>query len=121
MSSTENYNDKDGNILAWHALPAEKVLADLVSSTSGLTTDEVARRRQQHGPNRLPAPPRPSRLIQFLSQFNNVLIYVLLCAAVVTALLADWVDAVVIIGVVLINAVIGFIQEGKAEKAARQR
>ncbi|NNK97095.1 MAG: cation-transporting P-type ATPase [Desulfobacterales bacterium] len=98
-------------------MPAKKVLEDLDSSTSGLTTDEVTRRRQQHGPNRLPAPARPSRFIQFLNQFNNVLIYVLLCAAVVTALLSDWVDAVVIIGVVLINAVIGFIQEGKAEKA----
>lgn len=117
MSSIENSNVREGNLPTWHALPAEKVLEDLASSTSGLTTDEVTRRRQQHGPNRLPAPPRPSRLIQFLNQFNNVLIYVLLCAAVVTALLADWVDAVVIIGVVLINAVIGFIQEGKAEKA----
>jgi len=105
------------NLPAWHALPAKKVLEDLASSPHGLTTDEVATRRQQHGPNRLPAPPRRSRLIQFLNQFNNVLIYVLLSAAVFTALLADWVDAGVIIGVVLINAVIGFIQEGKAEKA----
>ncbi|WP_232370962.1 cation-transporting P-type ATPase [Desulfogranum marinum] len=110
-------NNREGNLSTWHALPAEKVLEDLDSSTRGLTTDEVTGRKQQYGPNRLPAPPRPSRLIQFLNQFNNVLIYVLLCAAVVTALLADWVDAIVIIGVVLINAVIGFIQEGKAEKA----
>lgn len=117
MNSTENSNVREGNLPTWHALPVEKVLEDLASSTQGLTTDEVTRRREQHGPNRLPAPPRPSRLIQFLNQFNNVLIYVLLCAAAVTALLTDWVDAVVIIGVVLINAVIGFIQEGKAEKA----
>ncbi len=98
-------------------LSIDAVLEDVSSSAGGLTADEVAQRLLQYGPNRLPAPPKRSPLIQFLSQFNNVLIYVLLCAAVVTALLADWIDAGVIVGVVLINAVIGFIQEGKAEKA----
>lgn len=117
MTSSHNVNDIENDLPAWHASPAEKVLEYLASSTRGLTTDEVLKRRRQYGPNRLPAAPQRSRFVQFLSQFNNVLIYVLLGAAVFTALLADWVDAGVIIAVVLINAVIGFIQEGKAEKA----
>jgi magnesium-transporting ATPase (P-type) len=102
---------------AWHALSVDAVLEDVSSSAGGLTADEIAQRLLHYGPNRLPTPPKPSPLKQFFNQFNNVLIYVLLCAAVVTALLADWIDAVVIMGVVLINAVIGFVQEGKAEKA----
>lgn len=117
MNAQHSNNDRENTQPIWHALPAEMVLEKLASSTGGLATDEVSRRRQQYGPNLLPAPPKKSRFIQFLSQFNNVLIYVLLGAAVLTVLLADWVDAGVIIGVVLINAVIGFMQEGKAEKA----
>ncbi len=117
MSSVSENNSKESSLPAWHVLSAENALKDLASSAKGLNTDEVLARRQRYGSNSLPVPPRPSRFIQFLNQFNNVLIYVLLAAAVVTALLADWVDSIVIIGVVLINAIIGFIQEGKAEKA----
>lgn len=101
----------------WHTVPAEDVLTKLAVSSQGLSASEVQERRNKYGFNRLPEPPRRSSLARFLSQFNNVLIYVLLGAAVITALLADWVDAGVIIGVVLINAIIGFMQEGKAEKA----
>ena len=83
----------------------------------GLSHDEAARRLARHGPNRLTPPKRRGPLLRFLLQFHNVLIYVLLAASVVTALLAHWVDTGVIVGVVVINAIIGFIQEGKAEKA----
>ena len=117
MTSTRMHDNKDAPQPAWHVLSVERVLQDISSSAGGLTTAEVSRRRAQYGPNRLPEPPKRNALKQFLNQFNNVLIYVLLCAAVVTALLADWIDAFVIVGVVLINAIIGFIQEGKAEKA----
>ncbi|OGB20941.1 MAG: carbonate dehydratase [Burkholderiales bacterium RIFCSPLOWO2_02_FULL_57_36] len=71
----------------------------------------------RYGANTLPSPPKRSAVLRFLMQFHNVLIYVLLGAAAVTALLGHWVDTGVIIGVVLINAVIGHIQEGKAEQA----
>ena len=101
----------------YHTFSAEDTFTKLGATKQGLNGQEIQKRRQQYGPNRLPEPPRRSPLVRFLSQFNNVLIYVLLGAAVITALLADWVDAGVIIGVVLINAVIGFMQEGKAEKA----
>ena len=83
----------------------------------GLQQEEAVRRLERCGPNRLPPPKRRTPVLRFLSQFNNVLIYVLLSAAVVTGLLAHWVDTGVILAVVLINALVGYVQEGKAEKA----
>jgi magnesium-transporting ATPase (P-type) len=102
---------------AWHALPAEEALRRQRSSPDGLAAPEAARRLAEHGPNRLPEPPRRSALWRFLAQFHNVLIYVLMAASVVTAALGEWADTSVILGVVIINALIGFVQEGKAERA----
>ena len=102
---------------SWHQLPADEALAMQQTSPAGLSPEEAARRLAEHGPNRLTPPKKRGPLLRFLLQFHNVLIYVLLAAAVVTALLAHWVDTSVIIGVVVINAIIGFIQEGKAEQA----
>lgn len=70
-----------------------------------------------HGPNRLPEPPRRRALTRLLLQFHNILIYVLLGSAVITAAMSHLIDTLVILAVVIVNAVIGFIQEGKAEKA----
>jgi len=103
--------------LAWHALPTEQVLQALQTTPGGLSDAEAARRLDLHGPNRLPPPQRHGPVIRFLLQFHNILIYVLLAAAVVTALLGHAVDTGVILGVVLINAIVGFVQEGKAESA----
>ncbi len=100
-----------------HALPAASCLAALATSPEGLTTAEAARRLAQHGPNRLPDVPTRGPLRRLFAQFNNVLIYVLIGAAVVTATLQHWVDTGVILAVVLANAIIGFVQEGKAESA----
>ncbi len=101
----------------WHQLAAEDALAAQHTTASGLNTEEAARRLAEHGPNRLTPSAKRGPLMRFLLQFHNVLIYVLLAAAAVTALLAHWVDTAVIVGVVVINAFIGFIQEGKAEQA----
>src|SRR3989338_535889 len=101
----------------WHSLTAQEVLSALVADHAGLSPDEAARRLQQHGLNRLPAARRDSLPVRFARQFHNVLIYVLLASALITGLLEHWVDCGVIIGVVLINAIIGVIQEGKAERA----
>ncbi|MBU1775359.1 MAG: HAD-IC family P-type ATPase, partial [Gammaproteobacteria bacterium] len=101
----------------WHELSATEVLSAQQANEHGLSDDEATRRLAQHGPNRLTPPQKRGPLLRFLLQFHNVLIYVLLAAAVVTALLAHWVDTAVIVGVVVINAFIGFIQEGKAEQA----
>ena len=102
---------------SWHQLAADDALAAQKTTPDGLTTEEAARRLAEHGPNRLTPSAKRGPLLRFLLQFHNVLIYVLLAAAVVTALLAHWVDTAVIVGVVVINAFIGFIQEGKAEQA----
>jgi magnesium-transporting ATPase (P-type) len=101
----------------WHAMPASAALDALASGPHGLTSDEAQRRLMQHGPNRLPQPPQRSALRRFLARFGDLLIQLLLGAAVVTALLGHWIDTGVILAVVLVNAVIGHIQEGKAEQA----
>ena len=102
---------------SWHALPATDVLSRQDSSPTGLTDEQALERLAQFGPNRLEPPKRRGPVLRFLAHFHDVLIYVLLGAAVMTAFLEHWVDTQVIIAVVLINAVIGFVQEGKAEKA----
>jgi magnesium-transporting ATPase (P-type) len=101
----------------WHSLEIEKVFSEAKSGTGGLTTEEALNRLSQFGPNKLSPPKKRGPITRFIMQFHSVLIYVLLGAGIVTALLSQWVDAGVIIGVVFINAVIGFIQEGKAESA----
>ena len=108
MSSTEQ---------KWFQLPIDEALRESGSKITGLTASEASTRLAEHGLNRLTPPKKRGPLLRFLLQFHNVLIYVLLAAAGVTALLGHWVDTWVIVGVVVINALIGFIQEGKAEKS----
>ena len=102
---------------AVHARLAEDVLADLKTSPSGLSVDEAARRLEKYGLNQLPAVAGRHPLLRFFAHFHNALIYFLLAAAVAASLLGHFVDASVIVAVVLVNAVVGFVQEGKAEKA----
>ncbi len=102
---------------AWHALDADAALRGLDSCREGLPEPEAQRRLERHGPNTLPAPRKHGPWRRFLLQFHNVLIYALLASALVTAWLGHWVDTAVIVGVVLINALIGFFQEGRAEEA----
>lgn len=101
----------------WHALPADVIAERLGTSEDGLGPDEAKRRLERYGPNQLPAPPPRHPLWRFLAQFNNTLIYFLLSAAAVAAIIGHAVDAGVIVGVVLVNAIVGFIQEGRAEEA----
>jgi magnesium-transporting ATPase (P-type) len=103
--------------LAWHNQSPETTLNALSTEATGLSRDEAGRRLNNYGPNRLPEAARPNILSRFLFQFHNILIYVLLGSAVITAVLNHWLDTFVILAVVIANAVIGFIQEGKAEKA----
>ena len=102
---------------AWHHRTADEVMAILQTSCHGLTQTEAEQRLKQYGLNRLKPPRKRSAWSRFLLQFHNALIYVLLASAMIAGLLDHWVDTAVIAGVVLINALIGFIQEGKAEKA----
>jgi calcium-translocating P-type ATPase len=100
-----------------HARSAEACLAALDAGAEGLAAEEAKHRLAAHGPNRLPETRTRGPLVRLLSQFHNVLIYVLIGSAAVTAALQHWVDTVVILAVVLANATIGFVQEGKAEAA----
>jgi cation-transporting P-type ATPase F len=101
-----------------HHLPAHEVVLLLETDVAkGLTPNEAARRLDRFGPNVLPKFRRRGPLIRFLLQFHHPLIYVLMAATAVTASLGEWVDAGVIFGVVLVNAVVGFIQESRAEAA----
>ncbi|WP_018872012.1 cation-transporting P-type ATPase [Thioalkalivibrio sp. ALJ16] len=101
----------------WHALKTDEVLRRLETDEHGLASSAAEQRLQDVGPNRLPEAARTGPVRRFLLQFHNVLIYVLIAAAIATAFLGHWLDTGVILGVVLINAIIGHIQEGKAEKA----
>ncbi len=102
----------------WHHLPQEEVL-DLLDTAmeKGLDRFEVEDRQQNFGSNTLTQRKGQGPLLRFLLQFNQALVYILLVAVIIKLFLAAWVDAGVIFGVVVLNAVIGFVQEGKALSA----
>jgi magnesium-transporting ATPase (P-type)/formate/nitrite transporter FocA (FNT family) len=116
-SGMDNKNVQDRNERLWHAMGRQDVLSYLGVDERGLDREEVRRRLEEYGPNLLPEEEKPGALRRFMRQFKNMLIYILLAAAALTAFLGEWVDMAVILGVVVINALIGFIQEGKAERA----
>jgi magnesium-transporting ATPase (P-type) len=101
----------------WHVLSAESTVQRLDTGTQGLATGEAADRLRRFGRNALPTSAGKSPLRRLLEQFNNLLIYVLMGAAAITALLGHPIDTGVILAVVVLNAIIGFVQEGKAEAA----
>ena len=101
----------------WHTLAPEEVQHRLHSGASGLKKAEAHRRLARYGANRLAPPPRRGPLSRLLMQFHNILLYVMLAAAAITAILGHWVDTAVLLAAVVINAIIGFIQEGKADAA----
>ena len=102
---------------AWHALPVAEIFAALGTGPEGLASDEAEARKLRFGPNRLPQPPKRSEMLRFLQQFHNLLIYVLIVAAGLAASIGHFVDAAVVLGVVILNAIIGYVQEGRAERA----
>ncbi|MFN4117780.1 HAD-IC family P-type ATPase [Acidovorax sp.] len=102
---------------SWHAHTPEQVLDALQAAPQGLSAQEAADRLQRHGANRLHMAQGPGLARRLLGQFNNLLILVLLAAVAVTAWIGHTLDAAVILAVVLLNVLIGVLQEGKAEKA----
>src|SRR5499427_2191794 len=103
---------------AWHALAVDEVLKRFGTSIGkGLDAGEASTRLQKYGPNRLPEGKKRGPFMRFISQFNNILVYVLLGAGFTKMMLGLWIDAAIILGVVILNGLLGFIQEGKAEKA----
>jgi magnesium-transporting ATPase (P-type) len=104
--------------VAWHSVNTGDAVKRLNTDTArGLDTDEASQRLAKYGPNRLPEGKKQSAFMRFLHQFNNILVYVLLAAGFVKMMVGLWLDSAIILGVVVLNALLGFIQEGKAEKA----
>jgi magnesium-transporting ATPase (P-type) len=107
-----------GDVPIWHAMSQSDVAERLATNLErGLNLPEATARLQEYGPNRLPTGRKRGPFMRFLAQFNNILIYVLIAAGFTKLMLGLWVDAAIIFAVVLLNALIGFGQEGKAEKA----
>jgi magnesium-transporting ATPase (P-type) len=104
-------------LTSWHSFYAKEALGGVGRERRGLTSAEAKLRLARHGYNRLPPPPRRPAWLRFLLQFHNVLIYVMLAAAAIVAALGDWIDTAVLLSAVVVNACIGFVQEGKAEQA----
>src|SRR5262244_198766 len=117
MNTAVNVNPAS-DVTAWHSISVENVLKRLTTSAeTGLDAGEASARLQKYGPNRLPEGKKRGPFMRFLSQFNNILVYVLLGAGFTKMMLGLWIDAAIILGVVILNGLLGFIQEGKAEKA----
>ena len=117
MSATANA-DSTADGITWHAVAVDDVVKRLATDIEkGLAANEAGKRLQKYGPNRLPEGKKRGPFMRFLSQFNNILVYVLLGAGFTKLMLNLWVDAAIIFGVVILNALLGFFQEGKAEKA----
>jgi Ca2+-transporting ATPase len=103
---------------AWHQMPVGEVFGCLdVNPSGGLSTAEIHHRRQRFGPIQMTAQKRLSEWMRLLLQFHQPLVYILLAATGITVALGEWVDESVIFGVVFINAIVGYHQETKAEKA----
>jgi magnesium-transporting ATPase (P-type) len=110
--------EKDNSGKNWHAMPVDEIVDKIrTDPDKGLDSEEVKKRLEKYGKNEIPKGKKRSTFERLLAQFKNTLIYILLIAAVITALIEHWIDMWVILAVVIINAVIGFIQEGRAEKA----
>ena len=104
--------------ITWHAMSAEDVVQALKTAESaGLSTAEAALRIEKYGPNQLTEKPRPTFFQLVLAQLNNFVVILLIVAALVSALLGEWVDAGAILTIVVLNAILGVVQESRAEEA----
>ncbi len=103
--------------ITWHDLKLEDVYTRLEASQQGLTTEEVARRTERYGLNELAEKPRPSFFQLVLAQLNNFIVILLIVASIISALLGDWIEAGVIMLIVVLNAILGVVQESRAEEA----
>ena len=101
----------------WHTIPPEETLKQINSQMNGLNDDEVKKRLEEYGKNELTAKKKISPLVIFVRQFLDVMILVLIIAAIISVIIGDISDTIVILIIVILNAVIGFIQEYRAEKA----
>jgi len=104
--------------VAWHSQEASEVAAKFDTQLQrGLTAEEATHRLARYGPNQLQEIPRPGLWRMLLDQFNNFLVLILIAASLVSFLLGDYVEAIAILAIVILNAVLGVVQESKAEEA----
>ena len=101
----------------WHTLKAEDVLKHLEVHESGLTSEEAAKRLAHYGENQLHETPRPGFLVMLWEQLNNFVVILLIIASIISALLGDYVEAAAIMAIVVLNSVLGIVQEQRAEEA----
>ena len=118
MTSTGEYmNTKEDRPSTWYQLDTAKLMEKLESSDRGLSPVEAERRLESHGPNELVEKARKSPWTMFLDQFKDFMIMVLIAAALVSGLIGEISDTIAIVVIVALNAVLGFVQEYRAEKA----
>ncbi|MGE5376613.1 MAG: cation-translocating P-type ATPase, partial [Bacteroidota bacterium] len=115
--TVENTGKAQVELQEWHALKPEEVLSHLKVEENGLTTEEAHRRLEYYGPNQLKEAPRPGFLHMLWEQLNNFVVILLIVASVISALLGDYVEAAAIMAIVVLNAVLGIVQESRAEEA----
>ncbi|MCM3160441.1 calcium-translocating P-type ATPase, SERCA-type [Metabacillus litoralis] len=104
--------------MKWHEMRSDEVMDSInTDGDSGLTSKEVQKRTQKFGLNELKEADRPSAIIIFLSQFKDFMVLVLLAATLISGLLGEYIDAIAIIAIVVVNGILGFFQERKAERS----
>ena len=103
--------------MRWHSTSIQEIYSALQSDSSGLTSDEAKARLQKHGPNELSRTKKKPLFVLFLGQLNNFLIYLLIAAVVISVFIGETVDAIVIAAIILLNAILGFVQEYKSEQS----
>jgi len=103
--------------MLWHQKKTEEVIGEFGSSLQGLSTEEARNRLEKHGPNELTEKKKKSPFMMFLDQFKDTMILVLIAAAIISGVIGGAADTIAIIVIVVLNAVIGFVQEFRAEKA----
>ena len=109
-------------VTPWHTVPVDTVATELRADLAvGLDAAEADRRRAQEGSNELPEAPPPSLLSLFLSQFSSLIVWVLIGAALISGLLEDWLDTAAIMAIVVLNGLLGFVQEFRAERSLAMR
>jgi magnesium-transporting ATPase (P-type) len=99
-------NDEKNLQPAWHALEVEKVLRDLQVHENGLTVREASQRLHRYGPNQLQEAPRPGFWVTLWDQVNNFVVILLIVSSLISALLGEWIDALAILAIVVLNTVL---------------
>jgi Ca2+-transporting ATPase len=118
LNKFETYSIIPVEMEKWWFLQKEDVAGRLMTDINqGLAPDEVSKRQSQYGPNQLAEKPGRSPIALFFDQFKDFIIWVLIAAALISGFLQEWVDALAIICIVIINAILGFVQEYRAEKS----